>query len=135
VERLDDIVGSLGAAASRSPRGGWVVRVPTARRGEIAAHLVERERTVLVRAFVMRGPDRAHVDVYRRLLGKNLESGRWRLALDGDGDVVAAADLERDGLDGDRLDGALGALSALVDEVYEGILHTGFVVPDAAPRA
>jgi len=132
MDRLEDLVGDLGAAMSPSARGGWVVRVPTERRGEIAAHVVERERTVAIRAFVMRGPDRAHADVYRRLLGKNLEPGPWRLALDADGDIVAAAYLERDGLDADRLDSVLGALSSLVDEIFDGILRTGFVVPDAA---
>ena len=54
----------------------------------------------------------------------------WRFALDDDGDVYALADAPLDGLDADALDGLLGALCALVDESYEGIVRTGFDVPE-----
>ena len=54
----------------------------------------------------------------------------WRFAIDDDGDVYALADVPLDGLDADALDGLLGALCALVDESYEGIVRMGFDVPE-----
>ena len=129
MEPVEEMLRGLGADVAASARGGWVVRVPSHRRGQVAAHVSERERTLTIRAFLMRGPDRRQVDVYRRLLEKNLETRLWRLALDADGDIVAVADLDRSSLGADLLDGALGALSSLVDEIYDGVLHTGFVVP------
>ena len=67
----------------------------------------------------MRGPDRDHLKVYERLLGKNLTTRDWRFGTDADGDVYAVADSPLAGLDADVLDGLLGSLSALIDETYE----------------
>lgn len=110
--------------------GGVMVPVPTQRRGPVGVHILESERTVSLRAFVMRAPDRNHADVYRRLLRRNLQPAPWRFALDADGDVFAAADTPRLDLDADRLDALLGALSTTVDEVFEGLVRLGFDVPD-----
>jgi Putative bacterial sensory transduction regulator len=123
-------LGEIGAEAE--PRGGreWSVRVPSAKRGAVAALLTAGERTLTVRAFVLRGPDRAHEDVYRRMLHKNLSTRAWRFAIDDVGDVYAIADLPLAGLDADAIDGLLGALSALVDETYESLVRTGFDVPE-----
>lgn len=126
---IGDILAAYGDAVEPSRRGGWVVRVPTERRGAVAVHVAESERTVTLRAFVFRGPDRQREAVYRRLLEKNLAMRHWRFALDADGDVVAAADIVTGDLDDARIDGLLGALSVAVDEVYEGILQTGFGAP------
>lgn len=123
---IEAILDELGVPVAPAPRGGWVVRVPTAKRGEIAVHVDGGERTVTMRAFVMRGPDRGHDAVYRRLLGKNLETRHWRFALDRDGDIIAVADVPGAAMDASALDGLLGALSALVDEVYDGLLREGF---------
>ena len=107
-----------------------MVRVPSAKRGDVAAHISAAERTVTIRAFLIRGPDRGHLEIFRRLLRKNLATRDWRFALDEAGDIYAVADTAVDGLDADALDGLLGGLSALVDEVYEGVLRAGFAVPD-----
>ena len=120
----------LDIGAHPAPAGGWVVRVPSAKRGDVAAHILAAERTVTIRAFLIRGPDRGHRDIFRRLLRKNLTTRDWRFALDEAGDIYAVADAAVDGLDADALDGLLGGLSALVDEVYEGVLRAGFAVPD-----
>lgn len=123
---LADVVAGLGAETVPATGGGWIVRVPTERRGSLSVVVSESERTVALRAFILRGPDQGHREVYRRLLEKNLDIRHWRFGLDGDGDVVAAADVLRDSLDVDLLDGLLGALSATVDEIAAGIIQTGF---------
>lgn len=114
------------------PRGerAWTVRLPCAVRAPVAVTLVLRERSVVMRAFFVRGPDRDHQAVYARLLGKNLTTRDWRFGIDAHGDVHLVADAALAGLDADRLDGLLGALSVLVDETYEGVVRMGFEVPD-----
>ena len=120
----------LDVGAQPAPGGGWVVRVPSAKRGDVAAHVVVAERTVTIRAFLIRGPDRGHLEIFRRLLRKNLATRDWRFALDESGDIYAVADTGAPGLDADVLDGLLGGLSVLVDEVYEGVLRAGFAMPE-----
>lgn len=104
--------------------------VPLTSRGPIAVSVSAGERTVDLRAFLMRGPDRAHEEVYRRLLRRNLLTREWRFALDRDGDVFVLADVPMEGLDADVLDGLLGLLATTIDEVYEPVLRTGFDIPD-----
>jgi len=120
----------IGAEAERRAEREWNVRLPSARRGAIGALLSVRERTLTVRAFVLRGPDRGHEGVYRRLLRKNLSTAHWRFAIDDDGDVYLIADAALTGLDADALDGLLGALCAVVDETYESVVRMGFDVPE-----
>ena len=120
----------IGAEAE--PRGGreWGVRLPSEKRGAVTALLTARERTLAARAFFMRGPDRDHEAVYRRLLRRNLDTRDWRFAVDDDGDLYLLADTPLAGLDVDRLDGLLGSLSTLVDETYESVVRMGFEVPE-----
>lgn len=120
----------LGVEGHATAGGGWVVHVPCTKRGHVAAQITASERTLTVRAFLIRAPDRAHIDVFRRLLRKNFSTRDWRFALDEAGDIYALADAPLDARSADALDGLLGALSVLVDEVYEGVLRTGFDVPD-----
>lgn len=119
----------LGADVERRADREWVVQVPCAKRGAIAVLVTARERSVGLRAFIVRGPDRRQEEVYARLLRKNLAVTDWRFGIDGPGDVYAVADVALAGLDADRLDGLLGALSAMVDETYESVVRTGFDVP------
>jgi hypothetical protein len=128
--RIAHYLEEIGADAERAGDREWAVRVPSDKRGAVTAGLVVRERSLTVTAFVLRGPDRDHEGVYRRLLHKNLDTRQWRFAIDGDGDIFAVADAPLDGLDAGVLDGLLGALSALVDETYEGIVRMGFDVPE-----
>lgn len=111
-------------------RRQWTVAVPLEKRGPLTVAIGVGDHTLTLRTFVMRGPDRAHEDVYRRLLTKHFATRVWRFALDKDSDIFAVADLPLDALTGQSLDGTLGLLAALVDETYEGILRTGFDVPD-----
>ena len=122
----------LGLDPRNAEDGVWVA-VPSERRGSVAVQIVPSERTVAFRAFVMRAPDVSHEDVYRRLLRKNHDCGPWAFSLDGLGDVFAVATNPLSGVDADALDGLLGALSALVDEVFEGIVRTGFGVSPDVP--
>ena len=112
----------------RGPRE-WSALVPCSTRGSVGVLISARELTVTLRAFVVRGPDRDAEGVYARLLHKNLGTRHWRFAIDDLGDVFALADTRLDGLDVDVLDGLLGELSTLVDEVYETIVRMGFEVP------
>lgn len=127
--RIAGYLEGIGADAERRGEREWSVRVPSAKRGAIGVLIVARERTLGMRAFVVRGPDRCHEQVYARLLRKNLAVRDWRFGIDGPGDVYAVADTPIDGLDADRIDGLLGALSALVDETFESIVRMGFDVP------
>lgn len=128
--RISLSLDEIGVEASRLGPREWSVSLPCASRGAIAALLAAHERTLTVRAFVMRGPDRDHVAVYRRLLHKNLGVRDWRFGLDDDGDVFLAADAPLAGLDLDALDRLLGSLVTLVDETYETLVRTGFEIPD-----
>lgn len=120
----------IGVDADRRGERSWTVSVPCSKRGSVGVLILVGERSLSLRAFLMRGPDRDALGVYRRLLGKNLTTRDWRFGIDADGDVYAVADAPLAGLDGDVLDGLLGALSALVDETYEGIVRMGFDVPE-----
>jgi hypothetical protein len=120
----------IGAQADRQGEREWGVSLPSTKRGAIGAALTVRERTLTIRAFVMRGPDRSHEAVYARLLRKNLWTPHWRFAIDDDGDVFLVCDAALEALDADALDGLLGALCSVVDETYESIVRTGFDVPE-----
>jgi Putative bacterial sensory transduction regulator len=128
--RISRYLDEIGAEAE--PRGDreWGVRLPSAKRGAVTALLTARERTLAVSAFFLRGPDRDHEAVYRRLLRKNLDTRDWRFAIDDDGDLYLLAETPLAGLDVDRLDGMLGSLSTLVDETYESVVRMGFAVPE-----
>lgn len=123
------ILDALAVPAERRGPREWSVAVPCATRGDVGVLITVRELTVTLRAFVVRGPDRDAEGVHARLLHKNLSTRHWRFAIDDLGDVFALADARREGLDADVLDGLLGELSTLVDEVYETIVRTGFDVP------
>jgi hypothetical protein len=129
IERVLADLEALGIEATQPTTGTITARLPSQSRGEVAVHLAFEERSVSLQAFVMRGPDRAHEAVYRRLLSRHFDRSRWRFALDQDGDIFLVARSEIDGFQV-RLDGLLGELTVLVDETYEGTLRTGFVVPD-----
>lgn len=129
-EQIADYLAEIGADAQRAAEREWSVRLPSTKRGAVVAGLTVRERTLSITAFVVRAPDRDHEGVYRRLLQKNLSARAWRFAIDGDGDVFAVADAPLAALDADALDGLLGELCTLVDEVFEGIVRTGFDVPE-----
>ncbi len=120
----------IGVDAERLGPADWSIRVPSVKRGIVAVAAHAGERTLEMRAFFMRGPDRAHADVYRRALRKNLDMRHWRFAADDAGDLWLVAEGEVAVLGADGLDGMLGLLSTYVDEVFEGILRLGFDVPE-----
>ena len=128
--RISRYLDEIGADAERRGEREWGVRLPSAKRGAVSALLTARERTLTVVAFFLRGPDRDHESVYRRLLRKNLDTRDWRFAMDDDGDLYLLADTPLAGLDVDGLDGLLGSLSTLVDETFESVVRMGFDVPE-----
>jgi hypothetical protein len=128
--RIARYLEEIGAEAERRGDREWGLRLPSTKRGAIGAALSVRERTLTIRAFVLRGPDRAHEEVYRRLLHKNLTTPHWRFAIDADGDVFLVCDASLAALDADALDGLLGSLCSVVDETYESLVRTGFDVPE-----
>jgi hypothetical protein len=129
-DRIAEHLERIGAEAERRGEREWRVALPSLARGAVGAGLVVRERTLTITAFVMRGPDREHAQVYRRLLRKNLSTRDLRFALDDAGDVFLVADADLDGLDAGRLDGLLGAFCTTIDETFEGLVRLGFDVPE-----
>lgn len=127
--RIALFVEEIGVEADRRGDRAWSLRVPCSKRGPVGVQVLVHERSVALRAFVMRAPDRNHREVWERLLGKNLVTRDWRFGTDADGDVYAIADAPLAAFDADALDGLLGALSALIDETYEGLVRSGFDVP------
>jgi hypothetical protein len=119
----------IGADFERVDDRNWTVRVPSAKREIIAVALHVGERTLSLRAFFMRGPDRDHEAVYRRVLMKNLDTRMWRFALDDAGDLWLVADAETSVLGADGVDGLLGLLSTYVDETWESVIRAGFDIP------
>jgi hypothetical protein len=129
-ERIGAYLEELGAPCERRGEREWTVMLPSHKRGGVGARLIAGERTLALRAFFMRGPDREHEAFYRRLLQKNLGTSAWRFALDRDGDVHLVAEAPLDALTGERLDELLGTLATIVDETYESAVRTGFAVPE-----
>lgn len=119
----------IGADSERLDERNWTVRVPSAKREVVAVALCVGERTLTLRAFFMRGPDRDCEGVYRRILMKNIDTRMWRFAIDDAGDLWLLADAETSVLGADGLDGMLGLLSTYVDETWEGVIRMGFEVP------
>jgi hypothetical protein len=120
----------IGAGADRLGERDWGLQLPSTKRGSVAVALSAGERTLVMRAFFMRGPDRAHAEVYRRVLRKNLDTYVWRFAVDDDGDILLIAQAPLDGLTAAQLDDLLGSLCTTVDETYESAVRTGFDVPE-----
>lgn len=134
-EVIDRALAEIGVPHERSGPGRWGVSVPATARRQVTVGLAANERTLRLQAFLMRAPDREHEAVYRRLLEKNLDiaaTGAWRFGLDEHGDIHLAAEVPLAGLDTPTIDGLLGALSALVDATFTGLMATGFAVPDTA---
>lgn len=104
-------------------------RIPTRLRGDLPVLIEVGERTAVVRAFIMRAPDRDADEVYRRALRRNLDGSAWSFAVDDDGDVFLVARLTVASRPGPQADEMLGQLSVLVDETYEGLMRAGFDVP------
>jgi hypothetical protein len=129
---IPDLLEALDLDYTTDTEGIWT-QVPSERRGSVAVQLAARERTLGLRAFVMRAPDLRHEDVYRRLLRKNHDGGPWAFSLDPLGDVFAVASQPLVSIDAQALDGLLGGLAMLVDEVFEGIVRTGFDYPPDLP--
>jgi hypothetical protein len=120
----------IGVPADRRGEREWSVSVPCTKRGSVGVLILVRERSLGMRAFVMRAPDRDRLGVWERLLDKNFVTRDWRFGIDRDGDVYAVADIPLAALDADTLDGMLGSLSTLIDETYESLVRTGFDVPE-----
>lgn len=130
MSEIAELLAAAGMPVTTAPGADAVVSVPCERRGTVTVAITQAESTLHLRAFVMRAPDRAHAEVYRRLLRKNFHSRQWRFALDPDSDVYAVADTPQGGGPAERVDGLLGELAVLVDEVYEGLVRAGFDIPE-----
>jgi Putative bacterial sensory transduction regulator len=128
--QLAGMLADLGVAAEPHGDAACAVQVPATRRGAIAVMLRVGERTLFLRAFYCRGPDREHERVYTRLLRKHLDMRDWRFALDDVGDLYLIAEAPLEGLSAGRIDDLLGALATYVDETWESVIRTGFDVPE-----
>jgi len=126
-------VAEIGVDHERTGPRELLIRVPTRMRGPFAVVATCAERTVTMSAFLLRAPDRDAAGFYRRALRRNLQTGAWRFAADDDGDLYLAARLWLPALSREGIDEALGELSMLVDDTYEGLMRTGFDVPEDVP--
>jgi hypothetical protein len=129
-DTLGTLLARLGIEAERRSERDWAIPLPSAARGHITVGATCAERTVRLALFLMRGPDRAHAEVYRLLLRRNRDLDHWAFALDDDGDLYLVSRIPVEDLTLARLDDVLGLLVTVVDESYEGILRTGFEVPE-----
>lgn len=127
-----DLIAQLRALGltCHDQEGDLTIEVPCEARGALRMGVRSTSSTVHFGAFFLRAPDRSHEEVYRRVLSKHLDSHIWRFALDHAGDLAIVGVLPRPGLTTETLDEALGALVLLVDGCYEGLVRTGFEVPD-----
>ena len=107
-----------------------VAAVPCEARGALQVGIFLTGRVAILQAFVMRAPDRDREGVYARVLAKHLQPHVWRFAIDDTGDLFVVAVLPVDQLSAAVLEEALAAVSLLVDATYEGLVRTGFDVPD-----
>lgn len=135
-ERIAAALAEIGAVHERHSATTWHVELPAVDRRSITVGMAAAERTLRMHAFLLRRPDRNHDEVYERLLRKNLDiraTGPWRFAIDADGDIHALAEMPLTALDTDHLDGVLGALCALVDATWGGLVDLAFEVPAMGP--
>ena len=122
---FDAVLGALPVPVQAVGDRTWVVRVPTERRGDLPVQIVAGERHVRLSTFVLRGPDQAHAEVYRRLLRRNLDLDVWRFAVDDDRDIYLIAQIDRT-TTAAHLDAVLGLLAVTVDQCVQGLIDLGF---------
>lgn len=128
---IEDALAGIGAAHSRQGARLWRVDVPAVDRRSVTVGIAADERTLNLTAFILRAPDRNREQVYRRMLHKNLSiaaTGPWRFALDEHDDVYLVAQIDMAQATEPALDHLLGALSALVDATWIGLMRLGFDV-------
>jgi len=130
MDELRRILTDLGLEPIGIPGGGVAVRLPSDARGSFVMQLRTTERALAMRAFIMRRPDRLHLEVYARLLHRNLDARDWRFAIDELGDVYIGAYITIRPVDEALLDSLLGGACQLVDAVFEGLARTGFEIPE-----
>jgi len=132
VSSLAQIAGLLEQVGAEHELNGEVLvaAVPCEARGALPVGIALKGRVAVLQAFLMRAPERRREQVYARLLGKHFQPNAWRFAIDGTGDVFVVAALPAELLSAAVLDETLAALSLLVDATYEGLVRTGFSVPD-----
>lgn len=131
-DAIEDALMGIGAVYSRQGARLWRVDVPAVDRRSVTVGIAADERTLSLTAFVLRRPDRNAEQVYRRMLHKNVDltaTGAWRFALDEHDDVYLVAQLGLAQATEPALDQLLGALSALVDATWIGLMRLGFDVP------
>lgn len=132
---IEDALAGIGASYSRQSTRLWRVDVPAVDRRSVTVGIAAAERSLNLTAFVLRAPDRNREQVYKRMLQKNIDIGAmgpWRFALDEHGDVYLVAQVGLAQATEPVLDRLLGALSALVDATWMGLLRLGFDVASTA---
>ncbi|OLT15670.1 hypothetical protein BJF80_09810 [Serinicoccus sp. CUA-874] len=106
--------------------GETVVTLPGERKLRTVVSLVVGQRSLELRAFVVRNPDENHEAVYRYLLRRALRLPGVGYAVDRSGDVYLTGRVPLAGLEEDVLDDLLGAVLAACDEPFNELLRLGF---------
>ena len=128
--RIAHYLDEIGAEAERRGEREWGVRLPSAKRGAVGALLTVRERTLTMRAFVLRGPDRNHEDVYRRLLHKNLRHPAGGSRSTTTATSTCSATPPSTGSTPTRSTACSARSARWWTRVYESMVRTGFDVPE-----
>jgi hypothetical protein len=127
VQELHSWLDDLGVTWEEGTRTGeTVVTLPGEHKLRTVVSLLVRDRSLQLRAFVVRNPDENHAEVYRFLLRRALRLPGLGYAVDGAGDVYVTGRVPLQGLDPDLLDELLGGVLAACDEPFQRVLRLGF---------
>jgi hypothetical protein len=129
LDQISDLLSEIGAEHDLKD-GALVVAVPCEARGVLPVGVSLKGRLAVFQAFLVRAPERGHEDVYARVLAKHLQPSVWRFGIDDTGDIFITGVLPIAQLSPAILDETLAGLSLLVDGTYEGLVRTGFDVPE-----
>ena len=106
--------------------GHYVVTLPGTRKLATACSLLLGDHTLSVNAFVVRGADENHQNVYRWLLERNARLAGIAFALDAHGDVYLVGRLPLASVTATEVDRLLGTVLEAADGSFNTLLELGF---------
>ncbi|MBR7833569.1 YbjN domain-containing protein [Actinospica durhamensis] len=106
--------------------GHYVVTLPGTRKLATACSLLLGDHTLSVNAFVVRGADENHENVYRWLLERNARLAGIAFAIDAHGDVYLVGRLPLASVTAAEVDRLLGTVLDAADGSFNTLLELGF---------
>jgi hypothetical protein len=123
---LEQALAGLGLAIERPREDAFVVVLPGEHKLSTTCALIVGPHSVSVNAFVARGPDENHTQVYRLLLQRNTRLMGMAFALDRLGDVYLVGRFPHTDITPEAVDRILGTVLETADAVFDRILAAGF---------